>query len=62
MGIDLGAGSLKTMIVALDGRVLGAASADITTHSPKPGWSEQDPEEWWRAVCTTVPLALSRAG
>jgi xylulokinase len=61
MGIDLGAGSLKTMIVALDGRVLGAASADITTHSPQPGWSEQDPEEWWRAVCTTVPAALARA-
>jgi xylulokinase len=61
MGIDLGAGSLKTMIVALDGRVLGAASADVTTHSPKPGWSEQDPEEWWRAVCTTVPAALAQA-
>lgn len=49
------------MIVALDGRVLGAASADITTHSPQPGWSEQDPGEWWRAVCTTVPAALARA-
>jgi len=62
MGIDLGAGSLKTMIVALDGRVLGAASADIATRSPKSGWSEQDPDDWWRAVCATVPLALARAG
>ena len=61
MGIDLGAGSLKAMIVALDGRVLGAASADITTHSPKAGWSEQSPEEWWRAVCSAVPQALARA-
>jgi xylulokinase len=62
MGIDLGAGSLKTMIVSLDGRVLGSAGADIASHSPQPGWSEQDPNEWWRAVCATVPLALSRAG
>lgn len=62
IGIDLGAGSLKTMVVGLDGRVLGAASADITTRSPHPGWSEQDPHEWWRAVCETVPAALQRAG
>jgi xylulokinase len=62
MGIDLGAGSLKTMLVALDGRVLGSASADVTTRSPHQGWSEQDPAEWWRAICTTVPQALVRAG
>ena len=62
MGIDLGAGSLKTMLVALDGRVLGSASADVTTRSPHQGWSEQDPADWWRAICTTVPQALVRAG
>src|SRR6202021_3625949 len=29
--------------------------------SPKAGWSEESPEEGWRAVCTTVPQALARA-
>lgn len=62
VGIDLGAGSLKTMVVADDGRVLGSASVDIVTHSPRPGWSEQDPADWWAALCGTVPRALSRAG
>jgi len=62
LGIDLGAGSLKSMVVADDGRVLGSAAADITTHSPQPGWSEQDPQDWWRALCTTVPRALAEAG
>ncbi|MDO8300680.1 xylulokinase [Lacisediminimonas sp.] len=62
MGIDMGAGSLKTMIIDSDGKVCGSAAADIATHSPKPLWSEQDPAEWWRAVCSTVPLALAEAG
>ena len=62
MGIDLGAGSLKTMVVRSDGLVGGSASADIATHSPHPRWSEQNPNDWWRAVCDTVPRALADAG
>ena len=62
MGIDIGAGSLKTMIVRSDGVIGGSASADILTHSPHPRWSEQDPRDWWAAVCDTVPRALADAG
>ena len=62
MGIDIGAGSLKTMIVSADGAVQGSASATLHTRSPHPGWSEQDPAEWWQAVCDTVPRALAEAG
>jgi len=62
MGIDLGAGSLKTMIIDTAGRVRGSASLDVKTRSPKPRWSEQDPDDWWRAICETVPRALAEAG
>src|SRR5690606_10711301 len=59
MGIDIGAGSLKTMVVAADGAVRGSASAELRTSSPRAGWSEQDPADWWRALCATVPRALA---
>ncbi|MCW5626141.1 MAG: xylulokinase [Burkholderiales bacterium] len=62
MGIDIGAGSLKTMIIGTDGRVAGSAATDIATASPQPGWSEQDPAQWWQALCSTVPRALTEAG
>lgn len=61
MGIDIGAGSLKTMLVDANGAVLGSASCDIATASPKPRFSEQNPADWWRAVCETVPRALKQA-
>lgn len=62
IGIDLGAGSLKTMVISLDGSVGGSAGFDLVTHAPYPGWSEQDPADWWRALCETVPRALAQAG
>lgn len=62
IGIDIGAGSLKTTVVSPDGRVRGSAGVDLVTHTPYPGWSEQDPADWWRALCDTVPRALAEAG
>ncbi|MFG1248913.1 xylulokinase [Xanthobacter flavus] len=62
IGIDLGAGALKTSVIRIDGTLAGEASAPIATSAPYPGWSEQDPHDWWRAVCETVPRALAAAG
>ena len=62
MGVDVGAGSQKTTIIDSDGNVRGAAAWPVRTHAPKPGWSEQDPEDWWAALCRTAPAALREAG
>lgn len=61
LGIDLGAGSLKATLVDAGGNTLAEAAAPITTRQPKPGWSEQDPAEWWRALCQAVPQVLAEA-
>ncbi|MGH6948727.1 MAG: xylulokinase [Kiloniellales bacterium] len=61
LGIDLGAGSLKATIIGLDGRLAGEGSHPVATSIPKFGWSEQDPEEWYGALCRAVPAALSAA-
>jgi xylulokinase len=61
LGIDLGAGSLKATIITTTGPVAGESSHPITTYTPHPGWSEQDPQEWFAALCAAVPAALAAA-
>ncbi len=62
MGIDIGAGSLKATVIDGDGRVQGTGSAAIATATPHPGWTEQNPDEWYDAACSAVPAALEAAG
>ena len=59
LGIDLGAGSLKATVIDKTGSLIGEASHPIATRNPKPGWSEQDPEDWWQALCAALPAALA---
>ncbi len=62
LGIDLGAGSLKATIIRKDGTVAGEGSHGIATSIPKFGWSEQNPADWYAALCRAVPAALQAAG
>ncbi|MGW2570312.1 FGGY-family carbohydrate kinase [Streptomyces sp. NPDC001537] len=57
LGIDLGTQSVRVLLVAADGTVLGAGSAPLT--GVRDGVRhEQDPGEWWPAVCTAARVAL----
>jgi len=54
LGIDIGTSATKTLLCNAKGKVLATASAEYPVHSPRPGWSEQDPNDWWRAVIRAV--------
>ncbi|MBW4470929.1 MAG: xylulokinase [Stenomitos rutilans HA7619-LM2] len=54
LGIDLGTGSVKALLLAIDGTVIAEASHSYPVRSPKPGWAETDPTEWWDAVGNVV--------
>lgn len=54
LGIDIGTSGVKTVLMDDAGAVLGSASSALTVERPQPGWSEQDPESWWRAVTDTL--------
>ncbi len=61
LGIDIGTSGTKTLICDEDGKVLATAMAEHPISSPKPGWSEQDPEDWWEASCKATKAVLKKA-
>ena len=62
LGIDVGTGGTRAVIVDEAGKVVASASSEHAAfRSPKPGWAEQDPEDWWRATQEAVSAALAAA-
>ena len=49
LGLDVGTGGARAVAVDESGEVAAEASAEYPLMSPRPGWTEQDPEDWWRA-------------
>jgi len=48
-GIDVGTTGVKAIAITPEGDVVGRAERSYPLSTPRPGWSEQDPEDWWRA-------------
>ena len=44
------------------GEVVAQADAGYPLHSPRPGWSEQDPQDWWRAASSVLARVKAEAG
>jgi xylulokinase len=54
VGIDVGTTSVKTVLMDRDGFLLAQASHEYATEYPLPTWAQQNPQDWWRAVCHTL--------
>lgn len=60
LGIDVGTSGTKTLAIREDGQILASATREYPLYSPHPGWSEQNPEDWWNAVIESVRAVLSQ--
>ena len=61
LGIDVGTSGTKTLLVDSAGKVVAEAGAEYPMHQPKPGWTEQDPEDWWNATVKTVRSVMKKS-
>ncbi|NOX55942.1 MAG: xylulokinase [Planctomycetes bacterium] len=61
LGIDVGTSGTKTLAMRADGTILATTTVEYPLSSPRPGWSEQNPLDWWKATVQSIRRVL-RAG
>jgi len=59
IGIDLGTSGCKVIAVNGDGVVIAKALRDYPQSNPRPGWAEQEPDDWWRATDEAVGAVVA---
>jgi xylulokinase len=65
IGLDVGTSGVKGVAISPDGEVVARAEHGYPLSTPRPGWAEQDPEDWWNAAQATLaelpegPVGLS---
>jgi xylulokinase len=60
LGLDFGTSSVKGVLIDARQKIIAAASAPLKVSRPQSGWSEQKPEDWWKA-CNSVVKTLAKA-
>ena len=58
IGIDLGTSALKLLLVDEQGNIFNTVTREYPLEFPQPGWSQQDPEHWKKAVLEGIPELL----
>lgn len=59
---DLGTTGNKANLFDADGKLVATSFAEYATDYPQPNWVEQNPHDWWQAVCDTSKRLISEAG
>ena len=58
IGIDLGTSAVKLILVDEQGQIKNSVTKEYPLSFPQPGWSEQNPVDWWDAVQQGIPQLI----
>jgi len=60
IGLDISTTGAKAILVNLQGDVISTATHTYPLSTPKPMWSEQEPEDWWQAAQNSIKEVLTK--
>jgi xylulokinase len=61
LGLDVGTTSTRAVIIDENGRLVASSTSDYKLITPKPGWAEQIPDDWWVASIKTIKDVLRKS-
>ncbi|MCS7104378.1 MAG: xylulokinase [Thermofilaceae archaeon] len=61
LGIDVGTTGSKAVLVDEQGRVVSSHTTEYPLYTPKVGWTEQLPDEWWTATVSSIKAVLEKS-
>ena len=62
LGIDIGTSGTKTVLFDTEGGVAASKTIEYPMQQPQNGWAEQNPNDWWNAVCGGIRAVLEKSG
>jgi xylulokinase len=62
LGIDVSTTGAKALLIDAAGKVIASATYEYPLSTPRPLWSEQNPQDWWQGTVSSVRAALDQAG
>jgi len=62
LGIDIGTSGCKSILIDNSGNTAGAVVKEYRLYTPRAGWSEQDPADWWKAVIEGILELFKKTG
>jgi xylulokinase len=60
LGLDVGTSGVKAILVSAGGTVVASATIPLALSTPRPGWAEQHPEDWWSATVQSIRDVLAQ--
>ena len=61
IGVDLGTSAVKLLLMDSQGKIVNVVSKEYPLYFPEPGWSEQNPEDWFRQTIAGIRELLEKA-
>jgi len=61
LGLDVGTTSTRTILINKNGKLVASSTSDYELITPKPGWAEQNPDDWWKATVKTIKDVLDKS-